>query len=248
MDRGGAVCMAVGTGWGIIPPCPPSRAQGVLRSQALGCMGLACTQAAWEPTLSGPHGPSAGKLPKVTPGVLQLMGPNCGSAHGLAALSLSLEGRFQSHAVMGPDGDLGEEGRGVTRGLGLQRLDSAGWHIEWAVGRRTRLCTLCGPAAGVQEGGCPAQSLDLTPGLQETQRGVCRDDCGFVRHLQDAWPGQGSPWPQLPIRGPPPCPGPEGLCLVSWGVDPSVLTKEAASGKHQPHCEQLKPSTHSRKP
>lgn len=40
--------------------------------------------------------------------------------------SLSLEGHFQSRAEMGPDGDLGEEGRGVTRGPELQRLDSAG--------------------------------------------------------------------------------------------------------------------------
>lgn len=131
VDRRGAVCVAVGTGSPCPPPqaCPPPRAQGVLRSQALGCVGLACTQAAWEPTLSGPCSPSADELPKVTPGVLQFMGPNCGSAHGPAAVSLSLEGHFQSHAVMGPDGDLGEEGRGVTRGLGLQGLDSAGRHI-----------------------------------------------------------------------------------------------------------------------
>lgn len=84
-----------------------------------------------------------------------------------------------------------------------------------------------------------AETTAASQSLREALREALRED---------ARPGQGSPWPQLPIRGPLPCPGSEGLCLVSWGVDPSVLTKEAASGKRQPHCEQLKPSTHSRKP
>ena len=39
-------------------------------SIVVGCVGLACTQAAWGPTLSRPRGPLAEKLLKVTPGVL----------------------------------------------------------------------------------------------------------------------------------------------------------------------------------
>lgn len=80
-------------------PLLPSR--GCPQKPGTGCVGQACTQAAWGPALSRPRSPSADELLK--PSVLQHMGPNCRSAHGLVALSLSLEGHFQSRAKMGPD-------------------------------------------------------------------------------------------------------------------------------------------------
>ena len=83
-------------------PLLPSR--GCPQKPGAGCVGPACTQVAWGPALSRPRSPLAEELLKVTPSVLQHMGPNRGSAHGLAALSLALEGHFQSRAEMGPDG------------------------------------------------------------------------------------------------------------------------------------------------
>lgn len=71
----------------------------------------------------------------------------------------------------------------------------------------------------------------------------CLQRCLWLREaLQDSWPGQGSPWPQLRVRGPLPCPGLERMCLASWGRTPV----SSPSGKRQPHCEQLEPSIHSR--
>lgn len=64
--------MAVGTGVELLslPPHPPPPRQRGGAWGWLGCVGLACTQAAWGPTLSRPRGPLAEKLLKVTPGVL----------------------------------------------------------------------------------------------------------------------------------------------------------------------------------
>ena len=101
----------------------------------------------------------------------------------------------------------GAESPGALGHIRRTRLAGAS---EQAVGRRTGPCALRGPAAGVREGSCPAQSLDLTPGLQEIWCGVCRDACGFVKHCRTHGQARGArgpsceseaPYPVLGLRG-----------------------------------------------